>query len=161
MRKPPPATSPADESSLQLPSRITVEQRNPGTLQNVKGAAVYILRLPSSSPALTSQSLRNHIIAELNAHLGVLRTSAGSRLILTTRLLPEFGVVEPEIAATACLRDLTLHQLANQHEMEVEEFSSIVNSVTDGCGRLVLVKKPETWNDATIAFEIQYQDYAD
>lgn len=107
------------------------------------------------------RSLSPQITAELKAHLGVLRASSTSRLILTARLLPETAIVDAEVAAMARLRDLSLLQLVNDHELDMLEFMSMLNGVGDGEGRLVLVNKLCTWNDATVAFEVRYQAYAD
>ena len=145
----------------QLNSRITVQQRAPGTPQSVYDAAVYILRLPSPSPAMPSESLPARIIAELRAHIGVLRASSCATLVLTARLLPEPGTVDPDVEAIARLRDLSLLQLANEREMEMLELMDILNSVRDSMGRLVLVNKLRSRNNATVAFKVQYQAYAD
>lgn len=149
------------EIPSQLTSRLTIQKRIQATPQTVEGAAVYILRLPSPSPTAPPRSLPPQITAELKAHLGVLRASSTSRLILTARLLPETGIVDAEAEAMARLRDLSLLQLANDHELEMLEFVNMLNSVGDGVGRLVLVNKLRAWNNATVAFEVRYQAYAD
>lgn len=149
------------EKPSQLTPRITIQKRAQATPQNVEGAAVYVLRLPSPSPMASPRSLSPQITAELKAHLGVLRASSTSRLILTARLLPETAIVDAEVAAMARLRDLSLLQLVNDHELDMLEFMSMLNGVGDGEGRLVLVNKLCTWNDATVAFEVRYQAYAD
>ena len=148
------------EIPSQLTARITIQKRVQATLQCVEGAAVYVLRLPSPSPTVPPRSLPPQITAELKAHLGVLRNSSTSRLILTARLLPETGNVDAEVAAMARLRDLSLLQLANDHELEMLEFVNMLNGVGDDVGRLVLVNKLCTWNNATVAFEVRYQAYA-
>ena len=61
----------------------------------------------------------------------------------------------------ARLRDLSLLQLVNDHELEMWEFVNMLNSVGDGAGRLVLANKLCAWNNATVAFEVRYQAYAD
>ena len=152
------------EIPLQLTSRITIQKRIQATPQNVEAAAVYVLRLPSPSPTAPPRSLPPQITAELKAHLGVLRASSTSRLLLTARLLPESddngNNVDTEVAAMARLRDLSLLQLANDHELEMLEFLNMLNAVGDGVGRLVLVNKLCAWNNATVAFEVRYQAYA-
>ena len=157
------ASTPMSKSSempVQLSSRITVQQRAPGTLQSFYGAAIYILRLPSPSPAAPSHSLPPRIIAELRAHIGVLRASNGATLVLTARLLPEPGTVDPDVEATARLRDLTLLQLANEREVEMSQLIDMLNSVRDSMGRLVLVNKLRSRSNATVAFEVRYQPYS-
>ena len=149
------------ETRQQLSTRITVQQRAPGTPQSVYDAAVYILRLPSRSPGVPSHSLPTRIIAELRAHIGVLRASSCATLVLTARLLPEPGTVGPDVEAIARLRDLSLLQLANEREIEIMELMDMLNSVKDSIGRLVLVNKLRSRDNATVALEVRYQAYAD
>lgn len=151
----------SNEMRQQLNCRITIQQRAPGTPQSVYDAAVYILRLPSPSPAMPSESLPARIIAELRAHIGVLRASSGATLVLIARLLPEPGTVDPDVEAIARLRDLSLLQMANEREMEITELMEILNSVRDSMGRLVLVNKLRSRTNATVAFQVRYQAYAD
>lgn len=110
---------------------------------------------------MPSDSVPARIIAELRAHIGVLRASSCATLVLTARLLPEPGTVDPDVEAIARLRDLSLFQLANEREMEMLELMDILNSVRDSMGRLVLVNKLRSRNNAMVAFKVQYQAYAD
>lgn len=144
----------------QLGSRITVQKRTPGTPQTINDAAVYILHLPSPSPGVPSHSLPAQIIAELRAHLSVLRASSYATLILTPRLLPEPGTVDPDVEAIARLRDLSLLQLANEREIEMAELVDILNSIRDSMGQLVVVNKLRSHNNATVALGVKYQAYA-
>jgi hypothetical protein len=159
-RASPPGSKPGDLRK-QVSSRITVQQRAPGTLQCVHDAAIYILRLPSPSPGVPAHSLPARIIAELRAHIGVLRASSCATLVLTARLLPEPGTVDQDVEAIARLRDLSLFQLANEREIEMLELMDMLNSVRDSVGRLVLVNKLRSCNNVTVAFEVRYQAYAD
>lgn len=149
------------ELRSQPSSRITVQQRTPGTPQSVYDAAVYILRLPLPSTGVPSQSLPSHIIAELKAHIGVLRASSCATLVLTASLLPEPGTVNPIVEAKARLRDLSLLQLANEREIEILELMEMLNSVRDSTGRLVVINKHRSRDNAMVAFEVRYQTYAD
>lgn len=149
------------EMQQNFSSRITVQQRDPGTLQSVHDAAVYILHLPSPSPGMPSHSLGTRIVAELRAHIGVLRASSCAELVLTARLLPEPGAVDPDVEAIARLRDLSLLQLANEREIEMVELMDMLNSVRDSLGRLVLVNKLRSRNNTTVVFKVQYQAYTD
>ena len=142
--------------------RITVQKRSPGTPQPVKDAAVYILHLPMPSPVVPSHSLPASILAELRAHLGVLRANNTSiNLIVASRVLPEPGTVESDVEAMVRLRDLSRLQLANEREMEMGELVEIVNSVQDSIGRLVVVNKLRSRHSATVALGVKYQAYTD
>lgn len=150
-----------DEMRQHLGSRISVQQRTAGTPQNVHDAAVYILHLPSPSLKVSSHLLPARIIAELKAHIGVLRANSSATLVLTARLLPEPGTVEPNVEITARLHDISLLQLANEREIEMLELTNMLNNARDGMGRLVLVNTFRSRNSATVALEVRYYAYAD
>ena len=139
--------------------RIKVDKRARGTAQTIKNAAVYILgpRLPG--PGAASNALRHRIISELRAHLGVLRQNPSATLILAPRVLPESGAVEAGVEMESCLRDLSLLQLSNEREVEMQELLEAVNSVNDSAGRLVVVNKLVSRHSATVALDIKYQPY--
>ena len=84
------------EGDDQIRARIMVHRRAPAEVQSVNDAAVYILRLTKPSSASHAQ-----ILAELNAHLSVLRANALATLMLALPLLPEAGTVEPDVEALA------------------------------------------------------------
>ena len=155
-----PASKPS-EMPQQLNSRITVQQRAPGTPQSFHGAAVYILHLPSASPGLPKTSLLAQVTDELRAHVGVLRANTSATLVLTARLLPAPGTVDPDVEAIARLRDLSVVQLANEPEIEALDVMDMLNSVRDGTERLVLVNKLRSRHNAIVAFEIRCQAYTD
>ncbi|KAM7211850.1 hypothetical protein V8F06_012762 [Rhypophila decipiens] len=143
--------------------RISVQRRVPGSLQTVKDAAVYMLRMPSppyslgSSPDDGYHHLAEHILAELRAHLGVLRANAAvTTFVLALRPLPEPGSVGIDVETTACVRDLSKMQLTNERDMRVGEVVQLVDSVQDGVGRLVVVNKLLSPNSATVAFVVKY-----
>ena len=142
--------------SEKFSRRITVQKRMPAAIQVVKDAAVYILRLTSPSHSLPAL-----ILAELHAHIGVLRANALATLILTPRLLPEPGTVDPHVEAMARLRDLSHLQLTNEPGMELGDLIEAVNSVHDSKGRLVVVNKLRSRNSATVALGVKYQAYGD
>lgn len=111
---------------------------------------------------MPSLPLPARILAELRAHLGVLRANSTSvTLVLAPRVLPEPGSVEPNVEAMARLCDLSRLQLANEREMEMGELVEMVNSVHDSMGWLVVVNKLRSRNSATMALGIKYQAYAD
>jgi hypothetical protein len=154
----PASTNSAVEAgkAKEFSHRITVQRRVPEALQTVKDAAVYILHLPPPSPEVPSHSLPARILAELRAHLGVLRANTSATLILAPRLLPEPGTVDPDVEAMARLRDLSRLQLANDREMEMGELVEMVNSVHDNMGWLVVVNKLRSRNSATVALGVKY-----
>lgn len=150
------------EKTKEFNTRIAVQQRAPGAPQTVKNAAVYILRLPAPSPGVPSHTLLAQILAELRAHLSVLRANHSAvTLVLAPRLLPEPGSVNPDVEATARLHDLSRLQLTNEGEMEIGELVKMVNSVHDSMGWLVVVNKLRLNNTAMMALGVKYQPYAD
>jgi hypothetical protein len=152
-------SGPTNEVRHQLNSRITVQQRvqGPGTPQIVHDAAVYILHLPPPLPGIPIGSTTTQISAELRVHLDVLRSNRSATLILVARILPESGTVGPDVEALACLRDLSMLQLANLREMEMLELMNMLNSVSDGIGRLVLVNQRRSPCNGAIALEVRYE----
>jgi hypothetical protein len=146
-----PAAGTVEAADL-VRSRITVQRRTPTANQTIKDAAVYILRLST-----LSLSLRPRVLAELNAHLGVLRANSLATLILAPPLLPEVGSVEPDVEAMARSRDLSRLQLTNECELEVEELTEMVNSVCDSRGRLIVVHKLRSRSGATVAVRVKYE----
>lgn len=133
--------------------RITVQKRMPAAVQVVKDAAVYILRLTTPFPPLHAQ-----ILAELSAHLGILRANASATLILAPPSLPEPGTVGSEVEAKSRLRDLSRLQLTNESGLELTELIEMVYSVHDSKGRLVVVNKLRSCNGATVALGVKYED---
>ncbi|KAF3390861.1 O-methyltransferase bik3 [Talaromyces pinophilus] len=137
--------------------RIEVQKRPSGSMQVVKDAALYIVRLPTLSFGMSGHSLSDRALAELRAHLGVLRADPSMKLILVLCLLPEPGSVNADVEAAARARDLCRLQLSNEQEMGVTELVEMVNNVQDNMGGLVVVNKLNLRNSATAAFAIQYQ----
>lgn len=125
-------------------------------------AAVYILHLPSASASLSSApDLVGAILGELQVHLGVLRASRGVMLILTARLLPQPGSsADPEIEAMARSRDLTLRQLTNEGEIEMQELLEMIDTVRDSVGKLAVTSRLYREN-IVVALVVKYQFYAE
>jgi hypothetical protein len=152
------ASSPDGQTEIDaIHSQIDVQKRPPGSLQNVKDAALYIVRLPTLSFGLLSRPLSERVLAELRAHLSVLRASPSAKLVLVLSLLPEPGSCNADVEAAARTRDLCHMQLSNQQEMDVEELVNMVNGLQDNVGGLMVVHKLNLRDSATVAFTIQYQ----
>lgn len=126
-------------------------------MQVVKDAALYIVRFPTLSLGMSGHSLSDRALAELRAHLGVLRVDTSMKLILVLCLIPEPGSVNTDVEAAARARDLYRLQLTNEQEIEITELVEMVNNVQDNMGGLVVVNKLNLRNSATVALAIQYQ----
>ncbi|KAL4919780.1 histidine phosphatase superfamily [Aspergillus aurantiobrunneus] len=134
------SSSPSSIGTSTPPNvNITIQQRTPTAPQTITDASVYILHLPSSSPTVPLGSLTTRVIAELRAHLDILRSNPSATLILTPRLLPDPAVVNAEVEAAARLRDLTLLQLVNEREIDLAELMNMLNSVSDSTGSCLSV----------------------
>jgi hypothetical protein len=130
--------------------RLTITNRTLGKRQAVSEAVVYILHLPSASPSI--------VLNELTAHLDALRTRGSIMLILTARVLPELGSLsDPGAEATARSRDLSLLQLTNEGEMEMDELLEVIGTVRDNTGKLVVTKKLCARNGLIVALVVKYQ----
>lgn len=136
--------------------RVTVQERRPASVQAVTNAAVYLLRLTTSFAPLPAR-----LLAELRAHLDVLRENAAATLILTVPLLPEPGVVSPDTEVKARLRNLSRLQLTNQYELEGGELLEAIKSVGNSSGRLAVVSKLRCPQSSLVALGLKYQSYAD
>lgn len=154
-----PSSRPVDIPP-HLNTRITVDYRGPGALQNVHGAAVYIIRVPWP-PNFGSQPAASHVLSELRAHVGVLRASPHARLLVMASPVPEPASIEPTVGSATRLRDLTLLQLANERNISAGELMDILNSISDVSGRLVLVNKIRSRNSANAVLEVKFQLYVD
>jgi hypothetical protein len=132
--------------------RITLKRREPGEPQTLQDATLYMLRMS----ACHSQATRA-LVEELHAHLDVLRANSEAALLLAPLVLPEAGSVDQRVEALARLRDLTLLQLANERELDIDELIELVNSVHDNTGGLVVVKQLRSPNSSTVAVVIKYQ----
>lgn len=140
-------------------NNIHLHRRAPGQPQTIKNVGVYILCLLSPSPrnGLSFHAIQSRLIAELRAHLGILRENSSTMLILRMRFLPEQGAVDPEIECVARTRDMTLLQLANEREFEVTEVIDIIQDINDGMGKLMVVSKIRSKNDAVVALGVKFQ----
>nr|UWK20205.1 hypothetical protein TOLIG_g4 [Trichoderma oligosporum] len=142
--------------------RIQVQYRAPGTPQPVEDAAIYIINFPIPEPGATWTSLMEEIENELRAHLTALQKRPTAILVLTVPALPERGTIHAEPGIESRLRDLALMQLSNEREHEMSEIISLLNGMSDGHGRLVLMNKVRSvGHDGAVALEIKYQAYPD
>ncbi|TWU71003.1 hypothetical protein ED733_001830 [Metarhizium rileyi] len=134
--------------------RISVQNRAPAAAQVVKNAAVYIVRISSQVAPLPAQ-----ILDELNAHVDVLRTNPSSTLVLALSVLPEPSDFGPVVEAKARMRDLYRFQLTNQYRIGLEDVLGIIQSASDGEGRLVVASTMRCTESPTVVLGIRYQGY--
>ncbi|KAK4233609.1 hypothetical protein C8A03DRAFT_19340 [Achaetomium macrosporum] len=144
----------ADESGR----RISIQRRAPGTPQPIKDGAMYILHLPSSSPAVRSASpSASIIIADLQAHAAILREKPSAMLVVVSDLPPKSGAVDEAAEAKACVRDLSWLQLMNERAMDIGELMDLITGVEDGMGHLVVVNKLLSRDSTKLALCVKYQ----
>ena len=164
-RPPSPPSIPA-----HLSGKITLQKRIAGSTQFVRSAAVYMLHLPSPSPSLPWPAVSSHAVSELTAHLDVLRSHSGSRLVVTAMVLPlphpqgsgQGGTTaDAEMEAAARVRDLSLLQLANGKHPEKAEVVDLLHGIRDGAGGFVLTDEIGSPTSAFVAWEVQYQAYGE
>jgi hypothetical protein len=98
------------------------------------------------------------IRAELQDYLGILRSSGDILLIPTTNLLPEPGSLADFIMeAVARAHHLSMLQLANEGEMEITELISVIQTIQDGLGRLVITKQRRLPNSLIVDLTVKYE----
>lgn len=142
-------TSPDSNAS----GRIVVQERPPSSTQPIKDAAVYILRLstPPVSSNRADDTLANTLLAELHAHLGVLRANKNATLILAPPLLPDPGLSATRAESMARVRDLCRLQLLDWYDLEAAELVQLLDGVRDESGRLEVVSTLQSPNCASVA----------
>lgn len=148
-------------STIEPPSRVTVEYRTRGSPQTVETASVYVLHLPQTSFSSQPNSLSAQITAELQVHFNLLRKSGNAKLIVIAHLLPEPGITEREVEAAAYCHDLALLQMANNEVLKMTKLEEILGNVRDTKGRFVVVNKSITRQHSTVALQVRIQSYAD
>ncbi|KAL6811955.1 hypothetical protein J3E69DRAFT_371486 [Trichoderma sp. SZMC 28015] len=136
---------------------ITVTHSLPGQPQTVTDAAVYILHLPAATALGESSAL---LSTQLQDHLDVLRGNGGLLLILTPRVLPQPGS-DRSIEGIARARDLAMIQLAEGCEMEVADFTDMINTTRDKIGRLVVMNSLRSRDGLLLALAVKYQTWDD
>ncbi|KAJ2980498.1 hypothetical protein NQ176_g2602 [Zarea fungicola] len=145
-------TEPTFNDSANGPNnqpQITLTSRVLGTQQIRTGAAVYVLHPPSSLTELH---------AELQVHLSLLRIRNSSMILVTTKVLPETESAEPfPNAAIARARDLTLHQMANEEELEMPALRDTIDTVRDAAGKMMVVHTLRSRIGVIVALVIKYQ----
>ncbi|KAI1116527.1 O-methyltransferase family protein [Nemania sp. NC0429] len=144
------ATPSATASQQQLDPFITVQQRVSSLPQPVKNATIYILRLGLS----LWSSLSDRILVELRSHMDVLRHLPSSSLVLILRLRPGLGAENTHRNTLTRLSDLTFHQLANEHLLELCEVSDLI---VRACDRLVIFNTVSLHSTGETALELRYQ----
>ncbi|EPS34280.1 hypothetical protein PDE_09244 [Penicillium oxalicum 114-2] len=120
--------------------KITISHRQPGSPQSIPTAALYILNFPYPMPGPSAASTSTLFAAELRAHLPVLRLNRSATLVV---IAPSTSELDEEVRLTR-VRDLSLLQLARQRELRLPEVVNVLNGVSDGEGRMVLVNQLST-----------------
>ncbi|KAI1758538.1 hypothetical protein GGR53DRAFT_529466 [Hypoxylon sp. FL1150] len=146
------------ELTAALASRIVVQQRTHGAPQQVRDAALFMVRLP-----VTSQVSSSRVCGELNAHISALSANPRARLLLVipSVLRDAGGGTGAEIEVQARLRDMAFWQIKNEGELEIEGLIGLISGVRDGEGQLAIVNKFAATRHPAVAFEIRYQAYAE
>ncbi|CZT25468.1 uncharacterized protein RCC_11200 [Ramularia collo-cygni] len=138
--------------------RLRVQTRYLGSQQNIYNAAVYILKVPVPSVFVQHKVVLSQVVAELRAHRSILKANPAATLILVAWMVPTVvGVLDPKTEAALRCRDLVLHQLANQRNLEFQDLAAAISGIEDGVGRLVFQTKSTNQSNSMIALEIKYQ----
>ena len=141
---------------------IAVQQRELGARQMVFDAVVYILHLPTSMlSSFPSESVRDDILKELQAHFDMLRLNPSARLMIATKSLPEPGSIDMEIEAAARIQDLLLLQMAKDRLLEMSQILELVDKVGDDAGHFVIAEKRMSRRSATVILEARIEAFSD
>ncbi|KAF9692993.1 hypothetical protein EKO04_009300 [Ascochyta lentis] len=144
-------TSLVDEARRDINDRIEIHKKISVGAQLVTDASIYILRLEMTS------SMRSVLLAELTAHLGLLRANPAATLIVAPPLLLEPGIAGSNMEAQGRLRDLYYYQLTGEYELELNELIKMIKSTHDKHGRLVVINQLRCGSGATGAVSVKYE----
>ncbi|KAK8091568.1 hypothetical protein PG997_001929 [Apiospora hydei] len=133
---------------------VAVSYRASGSFQPVEDAAVYIVQC---SRCHGHQLPERDLQAELRAHKEILRNNPAATVVLTPRLLPALGALDPSVETFARLRDLSRLQLTDERDKDLEEFVGALDAVQDGTGRLVVVNQLSLRRTTMMALGVKYQ----
>lgn len=144
-------------NSLEFNSRLrAVQRRKPSEPQPVRDAAVYIVQPAFSLPSKSGSNIRDILTAELQSHLGVLRTTPGARLILAPRLLPEADAGDKMAEIQARMRDFAHLFHRDDGALEVGELNRLVDEVCSANGEIVVIERLcSLLSGVTIALAVQ------
>ncbi|PYI14342.1 hypothetical protein BO99DRAFT_345279 [Aspergillus violaceofuscus CBS 115571] len=136
--------------------RTTISHRQPGSPQPILNAALYILNCPIPVPGSSSALVPTQLAAELRAHLPALRLNRSATLVV---IAPSASDSDEGTRLTR-IRDLSLLQLARQRELGLSEVINLLNGISDGEGRLVLVNQVRSAGKyGVVALEVKYQPH--
>lgn len=138
--------------------RISVQHRSIGKTQTVNDGAVYLVRLTSSTLAARFAQLRSRALAELHAHVPVLRANPSANLILQLGAVTGGDPDSPYVKEMACVLDVFMLQFGSDRSMDLLDALDLVHSVQDSSGgRLVVVNQLCSADNASVVLRIRYQ----
>lgn len=143
---------------MLIAGRIDVSRRAVGSPQPISEAALYILDLSISS--LNLGQPKEHVSAELRAHLDILRLNRNSALVLISLILPDTRTDSLEEETMTSLRELCMLQLHNQQLLSFKELSELIHNTNDRMGHLSVVREAFSGTRDAVALEIHYQAHS-
>ncbi|KAF7526525.1 hypothetical protein G7054_g10718 [Neopestalotiopsis clavispora] len=146
------------QKEVLIAGRIDVSRRAVGSPQPISEAALYILDLSISS--LNLGQPKEHVSAELRAHLDILRLNRNSALVLISFILPETRTGSLEEETMTSLRELCMLQLHNQQLLSFKELSELIHNTNDRMGHLSVVREAFSGTRDAVALEIHYQAHS-
>ncbi len=139
-------------------SRISVQHRSVGEPQTVKDGAVYLVRLTSSTLAAPFAQLRSRALAELHAHVSILRANPAANLILQLGAVTGGVPDNSYVKEMACVLDVFMLQFGSDRSMDLSDALDLVHSVQDSSGgRLVVSNQLCSADNASVVLRIRYQ----
>lgn len=146
------------QKEVLIAGRIDVSRRAVGSPQPISEAALYILDLSISS--LNLGQPKEHVSAELRAHLDILRLNRNSALVLISLILPDTRTDSLEEETMTSLRELCMLQLHNQQLLSFKELSELIHNTNDRMGHLSVVREAFSGTRDAVALEIHYQAHS-
>lgn len=134
-------------------ARISTQGYDFFTPQPFKGADVYLFRMILHDwPAAEAQLI-------LSNHVAALKANPTSRMLIMDTVLPRPGSISAVEEALLRVRDLTMTQVFNAKERELDEFEKLFAGAKDEDGCLVLKGLVKPPGSVMSVMEVVYQRY--
>ncbi|KAJ0164699.1 hypothetical protein CTA2_404 [Colletotrichum tanaceti] len=155
------------------PSWLEVRNRAPGTTQDEKDAAVYLLHVPDPFFYASSGAHAEVCVAELRAHFDMLRTNETATVILIADVVPESGGLgggggggggggSPDGPAEvrARLDDLLLLQTGHDAVFDVKRLEALLEFAREGADSVTVVNRLSSASHSLVAIVLRSRGLA-
>lgn len=153
------AASSAQHMGSSSQVQVIAQRRAPGTRQDEKDAAVYLLHIPDPFFCASSDAHAAVCVAELRTHFEVLGANSKGTLILIAEVLPDSyssggHSCSLQAEAAARLKDLLLLQMGHDEVFNTKRLIGLLEGVREDAGRLKIVNQLSSPDYPLLAYEL-------